>query len=318
MGEPTRVVVGGLPNIPGNTMAEKIVYAKNNLNHIRTFLMHEPRGHRDMFGAIITAPVNKDADLGVIFIDSDYFLNMCGHGTIGVVTTAIETGMVEAKNPITKVAIDTPPGLVTCYAKVENDKVTGVSFQNVPSFHYGKYKINLPKIGDITVNISFGGNFFAIVEADELKETINPNNSAKLIELGTMVRKTINEKVKVSHPEFPHINTVDLTEISCKLADDHYQNVVILGAGQVDRSPCGTGTCAQLANLYHWEKLDIGKEMINESIINTKFKGKILKTTKIGEFEGIIPEITGRAFITGYHQFVTDPEDPVKYGFWVG
>lgn len=318
MGEPTRVVVGGLPNIPGDTMADKLAYAKKNLNHIRTALLYEPRGHRDMFGAIITSPISREADLGVLYMDSEVFLNMCGHGTIGVVTTAIETGMVKVEQPVAKVVLDTPTGLVTCLAHVENGRVTSVTFQNVPAFHYGTHLVEVPKYGPITVDISFGGNFFAIVKAEELGIEIVPSNSYQLIKLGLVIRESVNQQVKVVHPELKHIDAVEITGIYRRVSPNHYQNVVILGAGQVDRSPCGTGTCAQLANLHHWGQLEIGQEIINESIINTQFIGKIVGVTKLGSTDAVIPQVTGRAFITGYHQFVIDPDDPLQHGFWVG
>lgn len=318
MGEPTRIVVGGIPNIPAKTMSEKKEYLQKNMDHIRTAIMHEPRGHNDMFGSIITAPVNEEADFGIIFMDGGGYLNMCGHGTIGAVTVAIETGMVEYKEPITEVILDTPAGLVRAKAKVENSKVKEVSFVNVPAFHYKKdVEIEVPELGKIVFDISFGGSFFAIVDAKQLGLKVKPENASKLSELGLKIRDIINETVEIKHPELSHIKTVDLVEIYDEPThpDADYKNVVIFGQGQVDRSPCGTGTCAKLATLHSKGELGVGEKFTYESILGTLFKGRILEKTKIAEYDGIIPEITGSAFITGFNHFIIDPDDPVKYGF---
>ncbi len=318
MGEPTRIVVGGIPKIPGKIMAEKKMYLERNMDHIRTAIMHEPRGHNDMFGSIITAPVSEEADFGIIFMDGGGYLNMCGHGSIGAVTVAIETGMVQAVEPITVVTLDTPAGLVKARAKVENGKVKEVSFVNVPAFLYKEnVKIELPKIGEIELDISFGGSFFAIVDAKQLGVKVNLENASKLTEIGLEIREIINDTIEIRHPELSHINTVDLVEIYDEPTHPEatYKNVVIFGQGQFDRSPCGTGTCAKLATLYAKGKLKEEEYFVYESIIGTIFKGKIVGTGQMGEFKTVTPEITGSAFITGFNHFIIDPEDPVKHGF---
>lgn len=318
MGEPTRIIVGGVPKIPGKTMAEKKMYLEKHMDNIRTAVMLEPRGHNDMFGSIITAPVNEEADFGIIFMDGGGYLNMCGHGSIGAVTVAIETGMVEAIEPITEVTMDTPAGLIKAKAKVERGKVKEVSIVNVPSFHYMKdVKINVPNVGKVTLDISFGGSFFAIVDAQQLGVEVKPKNTQKLIDLGLIIRKIINDTIKVQHPILKHINRVDLVEIFDKPANKEadLKNVVVFGQGQIDRSPCGTGTSAKLATLYSKGKLKIGEYFVYESILGTIFKGRILGTTKVQNYEAVIPEITGSAYLTGFSHFVIDPEDPVKYGF---
>ncbi|KXZ40284.1 proline racemase [Alkalithermobacter thermoalcaliphilus JW-YL-7 = DSM 7308] len=318
MGEPTRIIIGGVPNIPGKTMAEKKQYLEENMDNLRTAVMLEPRGHNDMFGSIITAPVNEEADFGIIFMDGGGYLNMCGHGSIGAVTVAIETGMVKCVEPITDVTMDTPAGLVKAKAKVENGKVKEVSIINVPAFHYKKdVEIDVPEIGKVKLDISFGGSFFAILDAKQLGLKVEPKNAQKLTQIGLKIRDIVNEKVEISHPVLKHIKTVDLVEIY----DDpthpqaNYKNVVVFGQGQVDRSPCGTGTSAKMATLYSKGELKQGELFVYESILGTIFKGRIVKTDKIGPYEAIIPEITGSAYITGFNHFVIDPEDPVKYGF---
>ena len=318
MGEPTRIVIGGIPAIKGETMAEKKNYLEENMDDIRTALMLEPRGHDDMFGSIMTQPTHKDADLGIIFMDGGGYLNMCGHGTIGAVTVAIEMGMVPVIEPITEVVLETPAGLVRARAKVSNNIVEEVSFENVPSFLYKKdVKLHLPNIGEVSVDIAFGGSFFAIINAAELKLKVNKENTSSLINLGLAIREKLNNEIKVVHPEKDHIRTIDLVEIYDKPSHPSadFKNAVIFGNGQIDRSPCGTGTCAKMATLYSKGFLQLNTPFVYESIIGTLFKGRLLREVKVGEYDAVVPEITGKAFITGVQQFMIDPRDPLKHGF---
>lgn len=318
MGEPTRIVVGGVPNIPGKTMPEKKAYLEKNLDYVRTAIMLEPRGHNDMFGSIITQPTKEDADLGIIFMDGGGYLNMCGHGSIGAATAAVETGMVQVVEPITSITLEAPAGLVKAEVKVQNGKAKEVSIINVPSFLYKRdVEVDVPGIGVVAIDISFGGSFFAIVKAEKLGVEISSENAQKLIKVGMDVLKAVNEQIEIQHPTLPHIKTVDLCEIygPAKSEDATMQNAVVFGQGQLDRSPCGTGTSAKLATLYAKGQLKMNEDFIYESILQTKFKGKVIGETKVGEFDAIIPQITGAAYITGHNQFFIDPEDPVKYGF---
>ncbi|TCO74749.1 proline racemase [Marinisporobacter balticus] len=318
MGEPTRIIVGGVPMIPGKTMPEKKAYLEQKLDHIRTACMLEPRGHNDMFGSVLTQPASDEADLGIIFMDGGGYLNMCGHGTIGAATVAVETGMVEVTEPITKITLEAPAGLVKAAVKVENGKAKEVSVENVPAFLYKEdIEIQVPEIGKVTLDISFGGSFFAIVNAKQLGVAVEPKNVNKLTELGLMIRDIINKEIEIQHPTEAHIKTVDLVEIYDESEDPeaNFKNVVIFGQGQVDRSPCGTGTSAKLATLFAKGKIKENEPFVYASIIGTKFKGRVLRTTKVADFDAIIPEITGSAYITGFNQLVIDPEDPVKYGF---
>jgi proline racemase len=318
MGEPTRIVIGGIPNIKGNTMAEKKEYLEKNLDYVRTAIMLEPRGHNDMFGSIITQPCDPEADFGIIFMDGGGYLNMCGHGTIGAITASIETGMIEAKEPITNVVMESPAGIVRAEATVKDGKVKEVSFVNVPAFLYKKdVEVELEGVGKVKFDISFGGSFFAIVNAKQLGLKVKPENAAKLTELALKLRDVINKEVKIQHPTLAHIKTVDLVEIYDEATNPtaNYKNVVIFGQGQVDRSPCGTGTSAKLATLHAKGELKQGEKFVYESILGTLFKGEIVGTTKVGEYDAVIPKISGAAFITGFNHFVIDPEDPVKHGF---
>jgi proline racemase/trans-L-3-hydroxyproline dehydratase len=320
-GEPTRIILSGLPPIQGATMAEKKQYMMNHLDHFRVLLMQEPRGHKDMFGAIVTSPTTAQGEYGIIFIDNSGYLDMCGHGTIGMTTALIEMGMVQPKEPKTVVAFDTPAGLVEGHAKVEGDRVVEVSVANVSSFLYARdVELELAGIGKIIIDVSFGGNFFAMTPAKVLGVEVHPNNISKLIELGMAVKEAVNKKVAVQHPTEKHITTIELTEIYDKTdSSSHFsKNVVIFGDGQVDRSPCGTGTSAAMATLYGRGQLPLNEEFTNESIIGTRFKGKLIREVKVDGFVGADPVITGNAYITGIQQFVSDPADSIKYGFVLG
>lgn len=318
MGEPTRVIIGGIPTIPGKTMSEKKHYLENEMDHLRTSVMLEPRGHNDMFGSIITPQTDDAADFGIIFMDGGGYLNMCGHGSIGAVTIAVETGLVDLVEPITTVTMDTPAGIVKGEAKVEGGKVKEVSIVNVPAFLYKEdVEIEVPELGKIKLDIAFGGSFFAILHADQLGLKVEPKNTQQIVKYALEIREIINREVEIKHPELPHINTVDLVEIYDEPThpDANYKNVVIFGQGQVDRSPCGTGTSAKMATLYKKGMLKEGEEFVYESILGTLFRGKILGFENVGDYTAIIPQITGSAYITGFNHFMIDPDDPVKYGF---
>lgn len=320
-GEAARLITDSVPRIYGKTMAEKREYFENNYDDVRKIVMHEPRGHNDMFGAFITEPVHDEADYGIIFMDTGGYLNMCGHNTIAAMTAAVEQGWVEVEegNHEVKVVQDTPAGIVCGTAYLDEDySVSSVSFENVDAFLYKEgVSIDIPDLGKITIDISFGGSFFALIDAKEINMGIGPENSSKFSELGMKILKAVNEQVNVQHPTLEQINTVDLVEFYGPAAskDADYQNVVVFGKGSVDRSPCGTGTTAKLAALYSKGEMGTGDKFVNESILKTKFTGEIIKKTEVGEYNAIIPRISGAAFITGYNEFLVDPKDPLSGGF---
>ena len=317
-GEATRIVVGGIPHIKGNTMPEKKQYLEDHLDHIRTAIMLEPRGHNDMFGSVMTQPCDPDADFGIIFMDGGGYLNMCGHGSIGAMTVAVETGVVPMEEPVTKVVMEAPAGIIKGDVMVENDKVKSVSIFNVPAFLYKKdQEVELPGVGTVKFDISFGGSFFAIVNAKQLGLEILPKNAVKLTDLAMELRDIINDQIEIQHPTLEHIKTVDLVEIWDEPTNPAatYKNVVIFGQGQVDRSPCGTGTSAKLATLHARGELKEGEKFVYESILGTLFEGEIVGTTKVGEYDAVLPKITGSAWITGFNNFLIDEDDPVKHGF---
>jgi proline racemase len=252
-GEPARIVLSGLPPILGNTMAEKKQYMKEHLDHFRTLLMQEPRGHKDMFGIVLTPPTRQKAHYGALFIDSEGYIDMCGHSIMSATTALIENGIIQPIDPETSVIFDTPAGLIEARARIEGNRVIEVSVANVLSFLYAKeVAIDLPEIGNINVDIAFGGNFFALVPAKVLGVAVHPENSIRLIELGAAVKTAVNAKLTVQHPTVDHITKVELVMIydNPESSQPFAKSVVIFGDGQLDRCPCGTGTSAAMAALY--------------------------------------------------------------------
>lgn len=321
MGQPTRIIKGGVINIPGATMAEKKQYLSDHKDDIRRTLMHEPRGHKDMFGAIYTRPCHPEAHFGVIFMDSGGYLNMCGHGTIGAVTASIATGATAVTGEYNKVNIDTPAGLIKTVARVRDDIVEEVSVLNIPSFLYKQdVDVRVKGLGRIKLDIAFGGSFFALVDVTEVDSIIKPENVNHLIRIGMEIKESVNRQVEIRHPEMTYIKTCDLVKFYGAPDDPtaRYKGTVVFGDGQVDRSPCGTGVSAKLAALHAKGMLGVDETIVNESIIGTLFKGRITETCKVGVYDAVIPEITGSAFITGFNTFVFDNRDPVKGGFVLG
>lgn len=319
VGEFTRILFSGFPQLEGNTMIERKNFLAKNHDKYRQALMYEPRGHHDMFGAYICEPINPEADFGVIFMDTGEYLNMCGHGTIGSVTALIESGMVEAKEPYTEVVLEAPAGLIRTKAKVKNGKVINVTLTNVPAF---LYKENLKTIIDgkeISYDIAFGGSFFALVDASQIGLNVEPATIPELTKFGMELIEKVNAEQTMQHPNLD-ITSVDLAEIYCPTDTPgcDYRNVVIFGNNMADRSPCGTGTSAKLATLYARGKIGIGEDFVYESFIGSQFKGVIKETMKVGDFDAVVPMITGSAYVTGEATYVIDSDDPLKYGFIVG
>jgi len=324
-GEPTRIITGGLPRIRGNSMLEKRNYFAENFDDIRTMVLREPRGHNDMFGAALVEPVNPMADLGVIFMSTGNFPQaypyMCGHGTIGIFTIAVELGMVKKKEPVTSIAMDTPDGLVKGWVKIKNDVVTEVEIESIPAFSYKEnVVVNGPGFNDIRVDIAYNSGFFALCPAKSLGLKICPANASLLSQKAIELRDVINKTIQIDFIEKSHFKTVDVIEFF----DDpenpkaHCKNVVIFGAGQVDRSPCGTGTSAKMAVLYSKGLLNLNEPFVHESIIGTLFKGKIIDAYEESGYTRIVPRIASSAQIIGINQLISEKSDPLKNGFQLG
>ena len=317
-GMPTRIIVGGVPYLPGNTMIEKAAYFKDNFDYIRTALFQEPRGLLRGEGALITSPTSIEAQLGVFFMNSKSpLVYMCGHGSIGVITAAIEFGMVDANEPITTVVLDTPAGLVTGYAKVQDGTVESVSIHNVPSFLYQSTIVDVPNLGNIPVDVAYGGAFFAIIAASDIGVSVDLKNVSRLYELAAIIKDAANSQVRVNHPQKP-VSAINGVRFYDKPTNQEapIRSLTIFD-GEIDRSPCGAGTSAHLAALYAKGQIKLNQECIHESIIGTTFKSKPVSQTKINDFDAIIPEITGSAYTIGINTFVLSPNDPMKNGFLI-
>ncbi len=317
-GEPLRIYIDGLPEIKGQTILEKRKYFKENFDFIRTGTIFEPRGHADMYGAIITEPLRKDSDFGTFFLHNEGYSTMCGHAIIALTKIAFQTGFIKKyiKNPLIK--IDTPAGQVTAFAKITNNKVTSVSFQNVPSFVYKKdLQIEVEDIGSVKFDIAFGGAFYAYVNADEINLDLSENNHNKIIEYGKKIKNAVMKNIEIKHPFEKDLSFLYGTIFISKAKNpkNHSRNVCIFAEGELDRSPTGTGVSARAAIHFSRNEIKIDQSITIESILGTCFDVKVVKETKFGGFNAIIPEVSGNAYITGKNTFYFDPEDPLIKGF---
>lgn len=321
-GQSTRMVIGGFPHIPGKTMAKKRDFVRQNLDHLRTAILHEPRGVMSSFGCLMTPPVTDEAAFGVIWMEMGMgtevrYIDGCVHGTIGVAATAVEMGIVELKEPVTALAIDTPSGLVHARVNVKDGRVRSVTVQNVASFLYKTEVIKVSDLSELQVDIAFGGNNYAIVEAKDLGIKTNGADVKRAQPLIARVLTAINEQVKVQHPEKAYIKGVLALLINDKPSHPEatVKNVYTDEVGNIDRSPCGTGTSARMAARYAKGELGLGETFVTESVIGSIFYGKLVKEVNVGGFRAAVPEVTGRAFVTGISQFMIDEDDPFKDGF---
>ena len=317
-GEPFRVITGGYPDLPGETILARRRYAREKLDHLRTMLMWEPRGHADMYGCIITPPVSSGADMGILFMHNEGYSTMCGHGIIGMATVALETGLLPMTSPETTIKMDTPAGLVTAHAQVADGRVQSVYFHNVPSFVLVQDEtVDVPNLGSVRYDIAFGGAFYAFVQAKEVGLTCTPDDFRPLIEKGMAIKRAIMESRPVPHPFEDDLSFLYGTIfIGLPLNPGvHSRNVCIFAEGEVDRCPTGTGVSARLAIHHARGELDLDQPIVVESILGTRFSGRIVKTTTFGPYPAVIPEIEGSAYITGRNEWFVDPADPLRDGF---
>jgi len=317
-GEPTRLIIGGLPPIPGQTMAHKRRFLMREWDYVRLQLTREPRGHRDMVTALVTEPVTEDADFGLIYMDARRYPYLCGHATIGAVTTLIQAGAVKAVEPQTTVIVDTPSGPAEAIAHLQNGQVESVTIQLVPSFVYGENQpLEVPGLGRILVDTVCVGGFFAMVSADQVGLQLTAENADRLIELGMAIIRAANAQLTVRHPERPEVTTVDVTEFYASPPASPADSVsaVIYGASHIDRSPCGTGTSAKMALLHQRGQLPLNRPFVNAGILGTTFEGRLVAETTVGGLPAVVPQVRGSAHVTGVHQFILDPGDPFPEGF---
>ncbi|REG92013.1 4-hydroxyproline epimerase [Algoriphagus antarcticus] len=318
-GNPVRLVSGGVPFLKGENILEKRQYFLENYDWIRTGLMFEPRGHDMMSGSMLFPPHNPENDVAVLFIETSGCLPMCGHGTIGTVTIAIEEGLIYPRIP-GKLRLETPAGLVLVEYKQEGRKVKSVKLTNVKSFLAAEgMEIVSDELGKLTVDVSYGGNFYCIIDPQENFPGLEHFKAEQLISMARSLRQKMNEKYEFVHPEQPAIRGLSHVLWTGKTLDatSTARNAVFYGDKAIDRSPCGTGTSARLAQWYAKGLLKLGEDFIHESFIGSKFIGRIEEVTEIGGKPAIIPSIEGWAQVYGYNTIILDDDDPYVHGFQV-
>jgi proline racemase len=321
-GEVGRVILGGVPEPPGATLFEKKRYLETQDDSLRRFILFEPRGGPAMSVSLVLPPCDPKADLGMIVMESTDYPPMSVSNAICVVTVALETGLVEMREPETRLVLDTPAGLVPATAACRDGKCERVSLDNVPSFLLRRdLEIDLPGFGSIAVDIAYGGAFFALVDARDLGLAMTPDEARRMVELGAAVKTAANDAFAAVHPENPDIRGVTFTlfggppEAPSGGPENARRSAVVIAPGRLDRSPCGTGTSARLAALAARDELAPGEALIHVSLIGTRFTAEVAGTTEVGGIPAVVPRLTGRGWIFATHEFGWDPDDPFPQGF---
>ncbi|MGF7159543.1 proline racemase [Rhodoligotrophos appendicifer] len=319
-GELNEVITGGVLDVPGRTVFEKMKHLETKADALRLFLLNEPRGRVTQCVNLIVPATDPDADFGFIIMESEYYVPMSGSNTICTVTAMLETGMFPMTEPVTELTLEAPAGLVRVTAECRDGKCRSVRFVNVPSFVFGlDCPVDVPGLGTISVDVAYGGMIYAVVDAESLGFQIVPSEGRALVELGERIKKAAAEQVPAVHPENSEIHTINQTlftgpveTVEGGLAS---RNTVVVSPGRLDRSPCGTGTCARLAVMNARGLIEPGQKLFHRSIIGTEFIGEIVETTDMAGAPAIRPAITGSGWITAFHQYVLDPSDPFPTGF---
>jgi proline racemase len=332
-GEPGRVITGGVLDVPGATMFEKKTYLETQADHLRLRMLREPRGYPAANCNLILPPTHPEADAGFVIMEQVEYPPMSGTNTICVVTVLIETGMVKVTEPVTRLKLETPAGLVGVEAEVVNGKVRKVTFRNVPAFAtHLDAKVEVQGLGTVTVDVAYGGMFYVIAEAAPLGFRLTPDEARDIVRVAEMIKAAARQQLPVTHPENPGISGVSIAQLSgeASRAGVHRKNTVVVSTGELDwskpaswtgvldRSPCGTGTCAKMAVLHAKGRLPLGQDFVHEGILGTVFTGRLIEETRVGDYAAVVPTLSGQAWITGFAQYVVDPEDPFPNGFTVG
>lgn len=332
-GEPMRVITGGIPAIPGETVYEQMKWLEQHNDELRQFLMKEPRGYPPLCCNIIVPPKHPEADAGFIIMEQVEYPVMSGGNTIAVATVLLETGMLEMKEPVTYITLEAPAGLIRVKAECESGKVRNVTFKNVPAFApYINQEIDVPHLGRVTVDVGWGGMFYAIAHASQFDNlTLSPENGAEIVRISSMIRKAAEEQLPVYHPDYPGIG-ISISQLTgvCQNAQADLKNAVTVESGEfnwdrpdtwtgaLDRCPCGTGTSAKMAALYAKGELGMNEKFKHEGILGSIYTGELVEEVKIGEYNAVVPTISGQAWITAYNTLVLDHSDPYPNGFTVG
>lgn len=324
-GEPMRMLIGGLPKIPGATINDKRLYLQEHLDHVRLLTTREPRGHRDMFAGIIVDPVTPGADFGLVFMDARRYPYMCGHGTICAVTAFLEMGWLDTQGSETHVVVDTPSGPVHAQAQVGRAEdgslqVGPVAIQLESAFAEAlDQPLEVPGLGRLHVDIAFAGGYFIMLDARQIGIELLPENAGQLADLGMQIMQAGNRQFHVQHPSRDYIQTIDVVEFFDPRGHDQRRglNFVVFGEGHVDRSPCGTGTSAKMALLHTRGELQPGQIFTNQGLLGTTFEGRIAALSQVGDYPAIVPEIRATAYLTSLQRFILHPDDPFPTGFLV-
>lgn len=318
-GNPVRLVTGGAPRLEGATMIEKRAHFEREYDWIRTGLMFEPRGHDMMSGSFLYPPTTDDGDVAILFIETSGCLTMCGHGTIGTITFAVENGLVKGREP-GRLKLDVPAGRVVAEYRMEGEYVEEVRITNVPSFlHSEGLEVDCPRLGPIRVDVAYGGNFYAIVEPQPNYRDMADFTAGDLVSMSPELRRRLNERYEFVHPEQPAIRGLShiLWTGAPTVAGAHARNAVFYGDKAIDRSPCGTGTSARMAQLAAKGHLKVGDAFVHESIIGSLFSGRVERAARVGNRDAIVPSIGGWARQTGHNTIFIDDRDPFAHGFVV-
>lgn len=318
-GEPLRLITSGVPDLPGATILERRQHMAEHHDDIRRVLLFEPRGHADMYGAVLTPPVSEEADFGVIFLTNEGYSSMCGHGVIALTTILLERGLVERGDAEPEIVFDSPAGLIRATATIDAGQVRSVAFRNVPAFRLAQNLQIETSRGQVKVDVAFGGAFYALVDAMDVGLEVVPGNADDLRQIGMEIKHAVDEHMAVVHPEEPKLFGIYGTIITepPRTQGGSGRNITVYAEGAIDRSPCGTGTSARLACLYADGALAIDEPYVHESVIGTTFTGRVLQETTVGGLPAVVTEIAGRGYLTGLHQFIVDPDDSTKQGFLV-
>jgi proline racemase len=332
-GEPGRVITGGVLDVPGETMFAKMQHLAEHGDGLRRLMLREPRGYPALCCNLVLSPTTPDADAGFVIMEQAEYPPMSGSNTICTATVLLETGMIPAVEPVTEVTLETPAGLIGVRAEVEGGKVTSVTFRNVAAFaaHLG-VPVEVPHLGTVTVDIAYGGMWYAIAEAHPLGFAITPDEGRDLVRIGEMIKAAARDQWPVAHPENPEIAGVSIMQLTAPSVAPgaSAKNTVVVSSGTfdwnrpetwtgvLDRSPCGTGTCARMAVLHARGELGLNEDFVHEGILGTTWTGRLVERTRVGPHPAVIPTITGRAWITGIAQYAVDPDDPFPEGFTVG
>ena len=332
-GEPGRVIVGGVLDVPGATMFEKMRHLQTHADGLRKRMLREPRGYPAANCNLILPPTHPEADAGFVIMEQTEYPGMSGTNTICVTTVLLETGMLPMREPVTELTLEAPAGLIRVRADCANGKVQRVTFQNVPAFAaYLDKPIEVPHLGTVTVDVAYGGMFYVIADAAAFGLRLTPDEGRDIVRISEMIKAAAQDQLPVAHPEQPGFTGVTIAQLSGPPSrpDAHLKNAVTVSTGKldwnrpatwtgaIDRSPCGTGTCAKMATLHAKGKLGLNEDFRHEGILGTLFTGRLIGETKVGEYRAVIPTLSGQAWITGFASYVVDPEDPFPDGFTVG